>query len=267
MSTTTPPDTRAARYRHGVAELGRLQKTAKGAPAYSRWVNRWMGRRLAAAAAVAGLTPNAVTGLSALATFAGIALLALAEPTPVVSVLIGLLLVLGYALDAADGQLARLQGSGSAAGEWLDHAVDAVKTSVLHLAVLVSWFRFTDLDTAWLLVPLGYQVVASVFFFTMILTDQLRRSLRKQQGMFMAADGTSSTAYSLAVLPTDYGLLCLVLGLVAWPAVFVPAYGLLFVANAGFVALALPKWYREIRRLAEHRPEASPAAHPAAPRR
>ncbi len=264
--TTTPLDgSRLSRYRQGVTELGRLQKTAKGAPAYSRWINRWMGRRLAAAAAVAGLTPNTVTGLSAVATFAGIGLLALAEPTPVVSVLIGLLLVLGYALDAADGQLARLQGSGSAAGEWLDHAVDAVKTSVLHLAVLVSWFRFTDLDTAWLLVPLGYQVVASVFFFTMILTDQLRRSLRKQTGMFMAADGSSSTAYSLAVLPTDYGLLCVVLGLVAWPAVFVPAYGLLFLANAGFVALALPKWYREIRRLAPA--PAAPAAPGAAARR
>ena len=262
MTTTTPPGSgRAARYRHGVAELGRLQKTAKGAPAYSRWINRWMGRRLAAAAAVAGLTPNGVTALSAVATFAGIALLFLAEPTPLVSVAIGLLLVLGYALDAADGQLARLQGSGSAAGEWLDHAVDAIKTSMLHLAVLVSWFRFTDLDTAWLLVPLGFQVVASVFFFTMILTDQLRRSLRRQSGMFMASDGSSSTAYSLAVLPTDYGLLCVVLGLVAWPAVFVPLYALLFVANAGFVALALPKWYREIRRAARAAAGSDVAAH------
>ncbi len=156
-----------------------------------------------------------------------------------------------------DSRLARLQGSGSAAGEWLDHAVDAVKTSVLHLAVLLSWYRFTDLGDAWLLVPLGFQVVASVFFFTMILTDQIRRSLRGRAGgeMFMAADGSSSTAYSLAVLPTDYGLLCVVLGLVAWPALFVPVYSLLFVANAGFVALALPKWYREIRRAVRARAE------------
>jgi phosphatidylglycerophosphate synthase len=251
MPTTTPhaaAESRLGRYRRGVAELGRLQKTSRGAPAYSRYVNRWMGRRLAAAAGALDWTPNRVTAVSAAATFSAIALLLLARPTPVVSVAVGLLLVAGYALDAADGQLARLQRSGSAAGEWLDHTVDAIKTSSLHLAVLVSWFRFGDLAEPWLLVPLGFQVVASVSFFTMILTDQLRRSLRGKQGMFLAADGSSSAAYSLAVSPTDYGVLCVVLGLIAWPAVFAPVYGLLFLANAGFLALALPKWYREIRR-------------------
>ena len=63
--------------------------------------------------------------------------------------------------------------------------------------------------------------------------------------------------------PTDYGLLCVVLGLVAWPAVFVPLYALLFVANAGFVALALPKWYREIRRMSRPAPVAGEAPSPA----
>lgn len=248
MTTTHATESTLERYRRGVAELGHLQKTSRGAPAYSRYVNRWMGRRLAAAAGALGWTPNRVTAVSAVATFSAIALLLTARPTPAVSMAIGLLLVAGYALDAADGQLARLQRSGSAAGEWLDHTVDAVKTSSLHLAVLVSWYRFGNLSDGWLLVPLGFQVVASVAFFTMILTDQIRRSLRGKQGMFLAADGSSSAAYSLAVSPTDYGVLCVVLGLVAWPAVFVPVYALLFLANAGFLALALPKWYREIRR-------------------
>lgn len=236
------------RYREGVATLAARQKSSKGAPAYSRWVNRGMGRRIAAAADVAGLTPNQVTGLSAVATFTAVVLLATVDPTPAVSVAIGALLVVGYALDAADGQLSRLQGTGSRAGEWLDHVVDATKTASLHLAVLVGAYRFGDVGEAWLLVPLGYSVVSCVFFFAMTLTDQLRRAAAQREGMFMAADGTSSVRYSLAVLPTDYGALCVALGLVAWPALFWPAYAFLGVATAGFLVLALPKWYREMRR-------------------
>ena len=52
------------------------------------------------------------------------------------------LLVVGYAFDAADGQLARLRGGGIIAGEWLDHMVDAIKVASLHLAVLVGLYRF-----------------------------------------------------------------------------------------------------------------------------
>lgn len=248
MTTTTTGGSALARYREGVATLAARQKSSKGAPAYSRWVNRGMGRRLAAAANVVGLTPNAVTGLSALATFGAIGLLAAVEPTPGVSVAVGLLLVLGYALDAADGQLSRLQGTGSRAGEWLDHVVDATKTASLHLAVLVGAYRFGDVPDAWLLLPLLWSVVSCVYFFAMTLTDQLRRAAAQREGMFMAADGTSSTWYSLAVLPTDYGVLCLALGLVAWPVVFWPVYALLGAATGGFLLLALPKWYREMRR-------------------
>jgi phosphatidylglycerophosphate synthase len=248
VTTVHERETARLRYRRNVSTLASRQKTSKGAPGYSRWVNRWMGRRLAAAAEVVGLTPNGVTALSALCTFAAIAALAVLRPTVLVSVLIGVGLVLGYALDAADGQLARLQGSGSRAGEWLDHVIDAIKTASLHLAVLVCAYRFLDVPDAWLLVPLGFSVVSCVFFFAMTLTDQLRRAARGQEGMFLAADGTSSTAYSLAVLPTDYGVLCLALGLVAWPVVFVPVYSLLFLATGGFLVLALPKWFREMRR-------------------
>lgn len=249
MTTGVSMGTVRERYRDGVRELGSRQKTSKGAPAYSRWVNRWLGRRFAAAANVAGLTPNAVTGLSALLTFSAVATLAIARPTPVVGLLVGLGLVLGYALDAADGQLARLQGSGSPAGEWLDHVVDAVKTACLHLAVLICAFRFFSIADAWLLVPLGFSAVSCVFFFTMTLTDQLRRSARGKQTQFMAVDGSSSTLYSLAVAPTDYGVVCLALGLVGWQDVFVPVYTVLLVATGGFVLLALPKWYWEIRGL------------------
>ena len=51
------------------------------------------------------------------------------------------------------------------------------------------------------------------------------------------------------MLPTDYGVLCIAFLLFGVPVVFVPLYGLLFVANAAFALVALPKWFREISRI------------------
>ncbi|MGH3432046.1 MAG: CDP-alcohol phosphatidyltransferase family protein [Thermocrispum sp.] len=224
--------------------LGKLQyaqKSAKGAPAYSRFVNRKAGRVLAAAAYRVGATPNQVTTVSALFTYAGIAVIALATPSPLVGAAVCALLVVGYALDAADGQLARLRGGGSAAGEWLDHVVDAGKISALHLAVLVAGYRHFDVAPAWLLVPIGFAVVAAVMFFAMILNDLLRRSRN-----IVSANGvTHSTVRSILVMPTDYGLLCVVFLTFGYPPLFGVVYALLFAANAAFLALALVKWFRD----------------------
>ena len=67
----------SATFRTSLGALQRAQKTSKGAPAYSRLVNRPLGRVFAACAHVVGLTPNQVTCLSALATFSGIAVISL----------------------------------------------------------------------------------------------------------------------------------------------------------------------------------------------
>jgi phosphatidylglycerophosphate synthase len=223
------------------------QKTSKGAPAYSLLVNRRLGRVFAASAFVLGRTPNQVTAVSALFTFSGIAVIALVEPTPLSSLAVCLLLVIGYALDAADGQLARLRGGGSVSGEWLDHVVDAVKIAAIHLAVLVNWYRFRDGSDWALLVPLTFQVVASVMFFVVILNDQIRRAHRGTTEMLLQGEGTSSMLYSLAVAPTDYGLLCVVFALLFWQTGFFWIYTGLMVANLAFLLLALVKWYREMR--------------------
>lgn len=231
-----------------VAQLAQHQKTSKGAPAYSRLVNRKVGRWLAAVAYVIGLTPNQVTGLSALCTFSAIGLIAGVDPTPLVGVVVAVLLALGYALDSADGQLARLRGGGSVIGEWLDHVVDATKIASLHLAVLVSWYRFLELDDAWLTVPILFQITASVTFFVVILNDQIRRAHRGTTDMLLAGDGSSSVWYSLAVVPTDYGLLCWVFLLMGAPTAFRWVYTALMLANLAFLGLALLKWSREMRR-------------------
>jgi phosphatidylglycerophosphate synthase len=230
-----------------LADLRHVQKTSKGAPAYSRFVNRRLGRILAAAAFTVGMTPNQVTMVSAAFTFAGIGTIASFAPSPASALAASLLLLVGYALDSADGQLARLRGGGSVAGEWLDHVVDAIKITAMHLAVLVNWYRFTDASTAELLIPLAYQAVASVQFFVIMLNDRIRRAQRGSSEMLLQGEGSSSTLYSLAVLPTDAGFLFLTLSLMFWQTGFRWIYGTLMAANAAFLMLALVKWYREMR--------------------
>lgn len=236
-----------------VQRLASAQKSARGAGGYSRWVNRPVGRQLAALAYVWGWTPNRVTALSALCSAAGILVLALVHPGIGMAVAVAVLLALGYALDSADGQLARLRGGGSAGGEWLDHVVDAVKVSSLHAAVLISWYRFFDLPReALLLIPLTYGVVAASSYFALTLTDQLRRVAAAKAGEAAVATPLvnpgehAPVLRSLLVLPNDYGLLCVVMLLLAAPPAFVVVYGLLLLANLGYFLLGCAKWYREL---------------------
>ena len=228
--------------------LSTAQKGAVGAPAYSRFVNRKLGRVLAALAFHAGLTPNAVTGISAVFTATGIALLALVPPSGPLGVAVAACLVVGYALDSADGQVARLRGGGSPAGEWLDHMVDAAKSSGLHLGLLIGLYRFEVVEPAWLLVPLGYCLVDAVTYFATMLNE----ALRAQYGVATRAQPTAQragVARSFLTLPTDYGLLACVFVVYGAPALFVPAYAVLFLAATGFLALASVKWFLEMGRL------------------
>jgi phosphatidylglycerophosphate synthase len=228
-----------------VRRLAGAQKPpAKGSPAYSRFVNRKIGRVLAAGSHLLGLTPNQVTFISAAFSGLAIAMIALVRPTPLVAITIALALLLGYAFDSADGQLARLRGGGSPAGEWLDHVVDSVKSSALHLAVLLGWYQFYDIDEHLLLIPIGFTLVAAVFFFVQILTDQLRRAHPAQAPA--PADGSRKAVLrSLIVAPTDYGLLCLIFLIYAWPDGFIVIYSLMLAGTALFLVAALPTWYRE----------------------
>ncbi len=229
------------------ARLRSAQKgRARGAPAYSVFVNRPVGRLLAAVAYRIGLTPNQVTLVSALFTFTAIALIAIVPASPAIGVVIWLLLALGYAWDSADGQVARLRGGGSLAGEWLDHFVDAAKISSLHLAVLVGLSKASDIPQSWLLVPIAFTIVANTTFFAMILNDLLKG----KRGVASAhSAGGGGVVRSVLLLPTDYGILMLAFVLWGWPVVFLGAYSLLFLACAAFLVAAAVTWFRQMVRL------------------
>lgn len=243
--------------------LGRLapaQKSNRGAAGYTRWINRPLGRRVAAVAYLRGLVPNQLSAANATLTAAAFVLIASVRPSTTTSIAAALVLLCGYVFDSADGQLARLRGSGSPAGEWLDHVMDAVKCTAVHCVVAIAWFRFYDLKhEALLLIPLAYCVVNSGFFFGIMLAEQLRRvaraNARADSGTHVpvadepSASDPAPVLRSLIVLPNDYGVLCVVLATLFSSTVFVPVYSFLLLANTVFLLAGSVRWYREMSQL------------------
>lgn len=252
------PPTTVGGFSAAHARLGSAQKSPSGAPAYSLYVNRPLGRMLAAAAHHAGLTPNQVTVLSALCSLAGILCLAALEPSWLTAAVVTAALVLGYALDAADGQLARLRGGGSAVGEWLDHMIDSAKVTSVHLAVLITADRHFELGArAWLLVPVAFALVSSVHFFGMVLVAQLGEVARLRSGLSPTARAGATPLRTLLKSPTDYGVLCLVFALLGDPSVFFVAYSVCAVASTGYLLLIVVKWRSDVAAL-----DAAPPTRP-----
>lgn len=221
------------------------QKPPHGTAAYSRFVNRPLGRLAAVAGYQLNLTPNAVSFISIGLTAVGIILIAAAPPHPVTSILAAALLVLGYAVDSADGQVARLTGRSSKRGEWLDHMLDSAKEQCIHVAVLVHMFRwFDDWPVVVLCLPIIFGIVANVLYFGLMLIDQLRRA----QGGSGNRPGPNSLSVirALALLPIDFGALAVVLGLLYWQGLFVWLYTLLLTGTMALFAAALRKWWIEL---------------------
>jgi len=254
MSQTTHSTQDAIRgksFSASLAQLRNAQKSSKGAPIYSVLVNRPMGRVFAAMAHQVGMTPNQVTAVSACFTFTGIALLATLAPTWPVAIAVGLCLVVGYGLDAADGQLARLRGGGSLLGEWLDHVIDSFKIATLHLAVLVMAFRHWHSDR-WLWVPLGFAAVYVIHFFGMLLTDLLARVHYAGRGESLPKKGAGNMLMSALKLPTDFGFLALSFFTLGSRPVFQALYTFMFAGTAAYTLLVLPRWAQRINALDEH---------------
>lgn len=237
--------TEATGARAAYAALARAQKNGAGVPWYMRVVNRRLGRGIAAVAAQTRATPNHMTAASFVAFLAGVALLVSVEPGAAMAVAATLLLQLGFAFDSADGQLARLRGTGSPAGEWLDHVVDSGRHLLFHLAVLIGLYRFTDVSDQVLLIALAFALVSSVRFFAQILAEQLAGRDP------LAAPDTVPRFGVWIQAPSDTGVLNFVVLL--WPltTAFVWAYGALAALNAVLLVATLLRRHRELASLRE----------------
>lgn len=236
-------------YADAYEQLRRAQKPGAGVPAYTRWVNRSLARYAAAFLASKGVSADGTTALSATFSAVGLVLLALGPISWWTGVAVAVLFAIGYVLDSADGQVARLTGTGSPAGEWLDHVVDAIRTPAIHLCALISWYRHDpvrDDISSWLLaLPVVFTLVAVGHFMSQILAEQLLRA----RGVRTNVASDAGPIRSFVNLPMDAGVTCWVFVLWGAPGVFAVAYGLLLIAHIGIGAISMRRKRRALHAL------------------
>jgi phosphatidylglycerophosphate synthase len=135
-----------------------------------------LAQRLAEALRSTPVRPNAVTLAAAGLMLSAAAILAAGSRDPAGRAAVALAMALALVLDTTDGRLARLQGTCSAFGRWLDAFLDEVTDLVLHAAI--AWAAFgRDGQPVWLLLGIAYASGKHLFFVQSALGDQLERSL------------------------------------------------------------------------------------------
>jgi phosphatidylglycerophosphate synthase len=214
-----------------------------GASIYGVQVNRRRGGGRAQVAFGLGLRPNQVTVASGLTSALAVATLALVRPTVLTGVLVWLLVVLAYALDAADGMLARMRGGGTLAGEWFDHVLDAGRVVALHSGVLVMTYRFYE-SRASSLLPLLYVLVAAVLYAAGTLAEILLRGHRTDEPSGPSAPVI--TLRGLLLMPLDLGVLALSFLFIASESAFPAVYGTFLALTSVVGAALLVKWFRQL---------------------
>ncbi|MEU4207212.1 CDP-alcohol phosphatidyltransferase family protein [Rothia terrae] len=241
MSTAAP---RPTGFKDTLAALNSAQKPGIGVPAYTRWINRRIARVFAAAAVKFGITPNGVTAISSAFSVAGLLVLLFAAPTILTGFIVALLFALGYALDSADGQVARVTGASSPSGEWLDHVVDSIRVPSIHLAVLVGFIRYADhwASSGWKLwwLPMAFTVVTVGHFMSQILAEQLRNNRKT------SAPPTGGPLRSFVNLHMDAGTLCWIFIFWGFGTGFLVVYGLLFLGNFLTMVVSMRRKYKSL---------------------
>lgn len=101
------------------------------------------------------IRPNALTLAAGGLMFAASALTASAPSTLVIRMIVAAALAIALVLDTADGRLARLQGTSSPFGRWLDSVLDELADVALHAAI--AWATFVGTGRpAWLALGILY---------------------------------------------------------------------------------------------------------------
>lgn len=219
--------------------LASAQKAGAGVPAYLRWVNRPLGGQAAVIAATWGGSPNGVTALSATVGAVGVGVLA-GFPEWWAGPVSAVLLLIGYILDSADGQLARIQGRGGPAGEWLDHVVDGVRAPLVHIAVAVHLLR-TDAALWLVLVAALFSVLVSGWFLSQLLAEKL---LPKEPRS--TEDSRRGILESFIKQPQDPSTTYVILAFIGLPVVFAVLYTALFAWHVLIFAGSLRRKHAQL---------------------
>lgn len=225
------------------SSLKQSQKPARGVPAYTLYVNRPVGRLIAALCPVM-ISANGLTVMSSFVSALALLMLWLVAPGSPFLSLAGILLIFGYFLDSADGQLARLRNTRSFFGDWLDHVLDSGRMVFVHITVVAFIYR-TDPSLIKFSICAIYLVSAMLIYVGGLLAGRDPALIRE------SALYSTPLAFvrSLALLPVDYGLLCVLFLFLPWTSSFVNGYFVLASFSALYAVIYLAKWTRELRRV------------------
>ena len=125
---------------------------------------RWLARALCPTA----VRPNALTLASGPLVIGAAIAIALGNSGLVTRLSTSLALAAALVLDTADGHLARLQGTSSAFGRWLDGTLDELGDMSLHAAV--AWAAFVrDGLVVWLLAGMLYGMGKYIFIIASVI--------------------------------------------------------------------------------------------------
>ena len=133
-----------------------------------------LARRLAERLCPTSITPNALTLCAGMLMLSSSAIVAVGTTGLTGQVTVPLLLALALVLDTADGRLARLQGTSSVFGRWLDQVLDELADMALHAAI--AWSAFNrDGRPIWLLLGMIYASGKYLFLIQSLLGEELER--------------------------------------------------------------------------------------------
>ncbi len=124
--------------------------------------------------------PNALTIASGVLMVTAAALVAAGFGDWLGRSVIALSLAAALVLDTADGRLARLQGTCSAFGKWLDQVVDEFVDLALHAAI--AWAAFRSYGTPiWLAIGITYASGKYLFLVQSLLGDELEKGEEERE--------------------------------------------------------------------------------------
>jgi hypothetical protein len=95
-----------------------------------------------------------------------------------------LALALALVIDTADGRLARLQGTSSPFGRWLDHVLDELSDITLHAAIAWSMFQ-PGRHAGWLVVGILYASGKYIFLVQSVAGAELVEESRREKELLV----------------------------------------------------------------------------------
>lgn len=204
-----------------------------------------LAERLAERLRPTSIRPNAVTIASAALMLAAAASVAAGAGGPVAAIGIAGAMAIALVLDTADGRLARLQGTSSAFGRWLDEFLDEMVDLFLHAAI--AWSAFArDGRPIWLLLAIAYASGKYLFRVQSSLGEDLEdltNSRSAEPGLVRAHRGVSVAAVVRGLGHADFRWhLWIVLAAIRRLDIALAAYAIYFPVRT--LAAAIRKGWR-----------------------